>query len=170
METRKATPERTLSVTLDINGEQYTERVEARDLLVLFLRDQLGLTGTHIGCDTGNCGACTIVWNGKLVKSCMMLAAQADGDEILTVEGLAPSEEALHPLQEAFAEHHGLQCGYCTPGLLLAAKSLLERNPSPSDEEIRRGLKGNICRCTGYENIVDAVKSLGHPGNGEETR
>jgi aerobic-type carbon monoxide dehydrogenase small subunit (CoxS/CutS family) len=127
-------------------------------LLVDFLRDELNLTGTHIGCDTGHCGACTISLNGTTVKSCMMLAVQANGAEILTIEGLAPDGK-LHPLQEAFSENHALQCGYCTPGMILSSLFLLQRNPNPSEEDIRRGIEGNLCRCTGYVNIVKAVKA-----------
>lgn len=149
-----------LPVELTVNGQEYSETAAARSLLVLFLRDQLGIKTVNFGCDTGNCGSCTVLWNGKLIKSCMMLAVQASGAEITTVEGLAGPEEDLHPIQKAFAEHHGLQCGYCTPGMLLSAKYLLERNPDPSEEEIRRGIKGNICRCTGYENIVTAVQAV----------
>ena len=160
METRELKAVTDMPIELAVNGETYEEMVEARGLLVFFLRDRLGLKGTNHGCDTGNCGACTVVLNGKLVKSCMVLAIQTHGAEILTVEGLAPSEEELHPIQQAFKEHHGLQCGYCTPGMLLAAKFLLDRNPSPSEEEIRRGIKGNICRCTGYENIVTAIQAV----------
>lgn len=150
----------TLTLELTVNGVEYYETVEARTLLVHFLRDQLGVTSTNVGCDTGNCGACTVLWNGKLIKSCMMLAVQADGSEILTAEGLSSPEGELHPIQRAFKDHHAVQCGYCTPGMLLAAKYLLDRNPHPSEEEIRRGIKGNLCRCTGYENIVQAIKSL----------
>jgi aerobic-type carbon monoxide dehydrogenase small subunit (CoxS/CutS family) len=131
--------------------------VLARQLLVHFIRDTLGLKGTHIGCDTGNCGACTIIVNGKTIKSCMMLAAQADGAEIETVEGLS-SDGELNDLQEAFHKHHGLQCGYCTPGLLMSATHLLRQNPNPSEHEIRRGVRGNICRCTGYVNVVKAIE------------
>ena len=145
-------------VRMSVNGEAREEVVEPRLLLVHFLRDHLGLTGTHVGCDTTNCGACTIHLNGEAVKSCTVLAVQADGAEVLTIEGLARDGQ-LHPLQEAFWEHHGLQCGYCTPGMIMAAADLLERNPSPSEEEVRRGLEGNLCRCTGYQNIVDAVLS-----------
>jgi carbon-monoxide dehydrogenase small subunit len=147
------------AVEVTINGERHERAVLGRQLLVHFIRDTLGMRGTHIGCDTGNCGACTVICDGKLVKSCMMLAAQADGCEITTVEGLAGREAELTPLQQAFNEHHGLQCGYCTPGMLMAATFLLERNPAPSEYEIRRGLKGNVCRCTGYENIVRAVQA-----------
>ena len=144
------------TISLEINGERYEREVEARRLLVHFLRDDLDLTGTHVGCDTGNCGACTIVYNGTTIKSCMMLAVQADGARIQTVEGLALDGE-LHPLQQAFSERHALQCGYCTPGMLISAKHLLDQNPSPSEDEIRRAIQGNICRCTGYVNIVEAV-------------
>jgi len=146
------------TVSVSVNGEVYDREVEARKLLVHFIRDDLDLTGTHVGCDTGNCGACTVLLNGSTVKSCMLLAIQADGAEITTVEGLAPDGE-LTPLQRAFSEHHGLQCGYCTPGMLLSATHLLEQNPSPSEEEIRRGIQGNICRCTGYVNIVKAIQA-----------
>jgi carbon-monoxide dehydrogenase small subunit len=145
------------AITVTINGERYERTVLARQLLVHFIRDTLGLKGTHIGCDTGNCGACTIIVNGKTIKSCMMLAAQADGAEIETVEGLS-SDGELNDLQEAFHKHHGLQCGYCTPGLLMSATHLLRENPNPSEEEIRRGVRGNICRCTGYVNVVKAIE------------
>jgi carbon-monoxide dehydrogenase small subunit len=145
------------AITVTINGERYERTVLARQLLVHFIRDTLALKGTHIGCDTGNCGACTIILDGKTVKSCMMLAAQADGAEIETVEGLATNGE-LNDLQQAFRKHHGLQCGYCTPGLLMSATHLLRQNPSPSEEEIRRGVRGNICRCTGYVNVVKAIE------------
>jgi aerobic carbon-monoxide dehydrogenase small subunit len=146
------------TIAVTVNGERYEREVEARKLLVHFIRDDLDLTGTHVGCDTGNCGACTVVLNGATVKSCMLLAVQSDGAEITTVEGLAPDGE-LTPLQRAFSEHHGLQCGYCTPGMLLSATHLLAQNPQPSDEEIRRGIQGNICRCTGYVNIVRAIQA-----------
>jgi aerobic carbon-monoxide dehydrogenase small subunit len=145
------------AIAVTINGERYERTVLARQLLVHFIRDTLGLKGTHIGCDTGNCGACTIILNGKTIKSCMMLAAQADGAEIETVEGLS-SDGELNDLQEAFHKHHGLQCGYCTPGLLMSATHLLRQNPNPSEEEIRRGVRGNICRCTGYVNVVKAIE------------
>jgi carbon-monoxide dehydrogenase small subunit len=147
------------AITVTINGERYERTVPAQELLVHFLRDTLGLRGTHIGCDTGNCGACTVRCDGRLIKSCMMLAVQADGCELTTVEGLAPRDGELTPLQQAFNSEHALQCGYCTPGMLLAAQYLLERNPDPSEHEIRRALKGNICRCTGYQNIVNAVRA-----------
>jgi carbon-monoxide dehydrogenase small subunit len=145
-------------IRVDVNGVSYEREVEARRLLIHFIRDDVDLTGSHIGCDTGNCGACSVLVDGVLVKSCMMLAVQADGASVKTVEGLAPDGE-LTPLQEAFHEHHALQCGYCTPGMLISATALLEANPRPSDEEIRRGLQGNICRCTGYWNIIKAVKA-----------
>ena len=143
---------------LTVNGESHDMEVEPRLLLVHFLRDKLGLTGTHIGCDTTNCGACTVHLNGESVKSCTVLAVQAEGAEVTTIEGLADGE-TLHPLQQAFWEHHGLQCGYCTPGMIMAAADLLERNPSPSEEEVRHALEGNLCRCTGYHNIVKAVQA-----------
>jgi carbon-monoxide dehydrogenase small subunit len=147
------------TIELTINGEQQTHNVMSRQLLVHFIRDVLGMRGTHIGCDTGNCGACTIVVDGQPVKSCMMLAAQADGRSIETIESLGDGPDGLDPLQEAFREHHGLQCGFCTPGVLLNAKTLLAENPNPSTEEIRRALKGNICRCTGYTNIVKSIEA-----------
>jgi aerobic-type carbon monoxide dehydrogenase small subunit (CoxS/CutS family) len=143
-------------VSVDVNGQLYEREAEARKLLVHFLRDDLDLTGTHVGCDTGNCGACTVLLDGVLVKSCMLLAVQAHGARVETVEGLA-ADDKLHPLQQAFSDRHALQCGYCTPGMLLSAKYLLERNPNPSEREIRRAIQGNICRCTGYVNIVDAI-------------
>jgi aerobic carbon-monoxide dehydrogenase small subunit len=152
-------PSREQAISVEINGETYEREVEARKLLVHFIRDDLDLTGTHVGCDTGNCGACTVFLDGKTVKSCMLLAAQADGATITTVEGLAPDGE-LTALQRAFSEHHALQCGFCTPGMLLSATHLLERNASPSEEEIRRGIQGNICRCTGYVNIVRAIRAV----------
>ena len=144
-------------VSLDVNGTTYEREVEPRLLLVHFLRDHLGLTGTHVGCDTSNCGACTVHLNGEAVKSCTVLAVQADGAEVTTIEGLG-SLDALHPVQEAFWEHHGLQCGYCTPGMIMAACHLLNQNPDPSEGEIRHSLEGNLCRCTGYEHIVNAVQ------------
>jgi aerobic carbon-monoxide dehydrogenase small subunit len=146
-------------VTVTINGVEYEREVEARKLLIHFIRDDLDLTGSHIGCDTGNCGACSMIVNGTLVKSCMMLAVQADGATIETVEGLADGEQ-LSPLQQSFSEHHALQCGYCTPGMLMSATALLRDNPSPSEDEIRKALQGNICRCTGYWNIFEAVKAV----------
>jgi carbon-monoxide dehydrogenase small subunit len=147
-------------VSVDVNGEQIEMEVPARRLLVHFIRDDLGLTGTHVGCDTGNCGACTVHLDGEPVKSCMLLAVQADGARITTVEALA-AEGELTALQRSFNEHHALQCGYCTPGMLMSATALLERNPSPSEEEVRVALQGNICRCTGYVNIVEAVVAAG---------
>ena len=143
---------------VSVNGEARDSEVAPRTLLVHYLRDNLGLTGTHIGCDTTNCGACTVHLNGEAVKSCTVLAVQAEGAEVTTIEGMADGD-TLHPLQEAFWEHHGLQCGYCTPGMIMAAADLLKRNASPSEDEIRHGLEGNLCRCTGYHNIVKAVKS-----------
>jgi aerobic-type carbon monoxide dehydrogenase small subunit (CoxS/CutS family) len=148
--------ERGISVT--VNGTTYEREVEARKLLIHFLRDDLDLTGSHIGCDTGNCGACSVIVDGTLVKSCMMLAVQADGAQVETVEGLAAGDE-LSKLQQAFTAHHALQCGYCTPGMLMSATALLRANPAPSDDEIRKALQGNICRCTGYWNIFEAVKA-----------
>jgi carbon-monoxide dehydrogenase small subunit len=150
-----ATPVR---VTMTVNGEQRTTEVEPRLLLVHYLRDVLGLTGTHVGCDTSNCGACTVHLDGDAVKSCTVLAAQADGAEVTTIEGIG-SEGALHPVQEGFWEHHGLQCGYCTPGMIMAGADLLAKNPDPSEEDVREALAGNLCRCTGYHNIVKAVMS-----------
>jgi carbon-monoxide dehydrogenase small subunit len=146
-------------IHVTVNGEEIDYDVEARRLLVHFLRDDLSLTGTHVGCDTGNCGACTVLYNGVAAKSCMLLAVQADGAKIETVESLA-SDGELTPLQQAFSDHHALQCGYCTPGMLMSAKHLLDQNPSPSEEEIRKGIQGNICRCTGYVNIVKAIQSV----------
>jgi aerobic carbon-monoxide dehydrogenase small subunit len=146
-------------ILVEMNGEVYEQEVEARKLLVHFIRDVVDLTGTHVGCDTGNCGACTVLMDGKTVKSCMLLAIQADGSKITTVEGLAGADGELTPLQQAFSKSHALQCGYCTPGMLLSATYLLKQNPHPTDEEIRRGIQGNICRCTGYVNIVEAIRS-----------
>ncbi len=143
---------------MTVNGVEYTRDVEPRTLLVYFLRENLGLTGTHVGCDTSSCGACTVLMNGKAVKSCTVLAVQAEGAQITTVEGLARDGE-LHPIQQAFWDEHGLQCGFCTPGMMLAAVDLLQRNPNPTDEEIRHALEGNLCRCTGYQHIVNAVKA-----------
>jgi carbon-monoxide dehydrogenase small subunit len=141
-----------------VNGEQIEYDVEARRLLVHFLRDDIDLTGTHVGCDTGNCGACSVLYNGVLAKSCMLLAIQADGASIETVESLSQNGE-LNALQQAFSDHHALQCGYCTPGMLMSATALLRQNKSPSEDEIRKGIQGNICRCTGYVNIVEAIKA-----------
>lgn len=145
-------------VEVTVNGGKYQREIEPRLLLVELLREEFGLTGTHIGCDTSYCGACTVLLDGRPVKSCTMLALQADGHEIETVEGLEHEHEGqLHPLQEAFSEHHGLQCGYCTPGMLLSAKALLADNPSPTREEIKKAIAGNVCRCTGFQNIYVAV-------------
>ncbi|MFY7828388.1 MAG: (2Fe-2S)-binding protein [Flectobacillus sp.] len=146
-----------IKISVNVNGKDYVREVEPRTLLVHFLRDTLRLTGTHIGCDTSSCGACTIHVDGVAVKSCTMLAVQADGCSIITIEGLAQGAE-LHPLQEGFKECHGLQCGFCTPGMIMTAADLLAKNPSPSETEIRHGLEGNFCRCTGYHNIVKAVQ------------
>ena len=156
--------EKRISVT--INGTTYEREVEARKLLIHFIRDDLDLTGSHIGCDTGNCGACSVIVDGTLVKSCMMLAVQADGATVETVEGLADGEE-LSRLQQSFRDHHALQCGYCTPGMLMSATALLRENSSPSEAEIRKALQGNICRCTGYWNIIDAVKAASGQEVGE---
>jgi len=145
------------TITVTVNGTPYTRTVEPRTLLVHFLREQLNLTGTHIGCDTSQCGACVVHINGESVKSCTTLAIQCDGATITTIEGLAQNGQ-LHPLQEGFWEKHGLQCGFCTPGMIMAAADLLQQNPDPTDDEIRHGLEGNLCRCTGYENIVRAVR------------
>lgn len=144
-------------ISVRVNGVRYSHEVEPRLLLVHYLRDVLGLTGTHIGCETSICGACTVMLNGAAVKSCTVLAVQADGEEVLTIEGLAQGEE-LHPIQQAFWECHGLQCGYCTPGMILSVYQLLMRHPVPTDEQIRRGIDGNLCRCTGYQHIVDSVQ------------
>ncbi len=146
------------TVTVTVNGTTYEREVEARKLLIHFIRDDLDLTGSHIGCDTGNCGACSVIVDGTLTKSCMMLAVQADGSSVETVEGLADGDE-LNKLQQSFKDHHALQCGYCTPGMLMSATALLRENPQPSEDEIKKGLQGNICRCTGYWNIFDAVKA-----------
>jgi aerobic-type carbon monoxide dehydrogenase small subunit (CoxS/CutS family) len=143
-------------ISVTVNAQLYDREVEARRLLVHFIRDDLELTGTHIGCDTGNCGACSVVVDGRLVKSCMMLAVQADGSTIETIESLGSNGE-LHSLQQAFSTHHALQCGFCTPGMLMSAKYLLDNNPEPTENEIRRAIQGNICRCTGYVNIVAAI-------------
>ena len=148
------------TVTVTVNGVEYERDVEARKLLIHFVRDDLDLTGSHIGCDTGNCGACSMIVNGQLVKSCMLLAVQADGAAIETVEGLADGGE-LTKLQQSFSDHHALQCGYCTPGMLMSATALLRTHPSPTDEQVRKALQGNICRCTGYWNIFEAVKAAG---------
>ena len=147
----------TVRVRMTVNGQERTGDVEPRTLLVQFLRDHLGLTGTHIGCDTSQCGACVVSVDGKTTKSCTLLAVQADGSDVQTIEGLA-QDSAYHPMQEGFWEQHGLQCGYCTPGMIMSSIALLERNPDPTEDEIRHELEGNICRCTGYENIVRSVQ------------
>ena len=145
-----------MNITVTVNGEQHTNEVEPRLLLVHYIREVLGLTGTNVGCDTSSCGACSVHLNGEAVKSCTMLAVQADGTDILTIEGLAQNGE-MHPMQKAFMENHGLQCGFCTPGMVMAATSLLNEIPDPSEQDVRIGLEGNLCRCTGYHNIVQAV-------------
>ncbi len=152
-------------ITVTVNGQLHAGDVEPRQLLVHFLRESLGLTGTHVGCDTSNCGACTVHLNGDAVKSCTVLAVQADGEEVTTIEGIG-SEGDLHPMQEAFWEHHGLQCGYCTPGMIMAGADLIAKNPDPSEEEVREALAGNLCRCTGYHNIVKAVLSAAKATSG----
>lgn len=147
-----------MNINLAINGKSYSQDVEPRLLLIHFLRDVAGLTGTHTGCETSLCGACTVELNGKAIKSCTMFAVQANGADIMTIEGLA-SDGKLDPVQEAFWNEHGLQCGFCTPGMIMTSKQILDRNPSPSEDEIRHGLEGNVCRCTGYQHIVNAVKA-----------
>jgi carbon-monoxide dehydrogenase small subunit len=153
-------------VTLTVNGQQRSGQVEARTLLVHFIREQLGLTGTHIGCDTSQCGACTIMMDGLAVKSCTLLAVQADGANILTIEGLAKDGQ-LHPIQEGFWEEHGLQCGFCTPGMIMAAYDLLQRNANPSEAEIRHAIDGNLCRCTGYQHIVKSIQYAANKMSGQ---
>ncbi|MDQ6773323.1 MAG: (2Fe-2S)-binding protein [Candidatus Dormibacteraeota bacterium] len=152
------------SVSVTINGKKRQDEVEPRTLLVHYLRDVAGLTGTHIGCDTSQCGACTIHLDGRAIKSCTMFAVQADGREIKTIEGMAAADGTLHPLQQAFWDEHGLQCGYCTPGFIMAAAYLLEQNPHPSEDEIKKGLEGNLCRCTGYVNIVKSIQAAAAAG------
>ncbi len=146
-----------MKVTITVNGATHTDEVEPRTLLVHYVRETLGLTGTNVGCDTSQCGACTVLMDGQAVKSCTVLAAQADGSEITTIEGLAKNG-TLHPVQQGFWEKHGLQCGFCTPGMIMAAADLLARNPDPTDQEIRHAIEGNVCRCTGYQNIVAAIR------------
>jgi aerobic carbon-monoxide dehydrogenase small subunit len=146
-----------VEISVTVNGEQHTHDVEPRTLLVQYIREQVGLTGTNIGCDTSSCGACTVHMDGESVKSCTVLAVQADGADIATIESLASADGQLHPMQQAFMENHGLQCGFCTPGMVMAATGLLQENPHPSEQEVRIGLEGNLCRCTGYHNIVQAV-------------
>ena len=152
-----------MNINLKINGKRYAQEVEPRLLLIHFLRDVAGLTGTHVGCETSLCGACTVELDGKAIKSCTMFAVQANGAEIVTVEGLA-NDGTLDPVQEAFWNEHGLQCGFCTPGMIMASKQIIDRNPAPSEEEIRHGLEGNVCRCTGYQHIVNAVKAAAAAG------
>ena len=164
MEASAATASYSRPITVTINGETYEREVEPRKLLIHFIRDDLDLTGSHIGCDTGNCGACSVLVDGLLVKSCMQLAVQADGTSIETVEGLADGDE-LTTLQKSFTKHHALQCGYCTPGMLMSSTALLRANPDPSDDEIKKALQGNICRCTGYWNIFEAVKDAAAGGS-----
>ena len=158
----------TQTISLTVNGKQQGGEVEPRLLLVHYLRDKLGLTGTHIGCDTSQCGACTVVVNGRAVKSCTVFAVQADGAEIMTIEGLAQDGQ-LHPIQEGFWEEHGLQCGFCTPGMIMSAYDLLSRNPNPSEEEIRHALHGNLCRCTGYQHIVKSIQYAANKMSGAAT-
>ena len=147
-----------MKVSMTVNGVAVSHDVEPRTLLVQYLRENLELTGTHVGCDTSSCGTCTLILNGEAVKSCSLLAAQCEGAEVTTIEGLAASDGTLHPIQEGFREKHGLQCGYCTPGMIMSTVQLLQRNSNPSDQEIRHALEGNFCRCTGYDNIVKAVQ------------
>jgi carbon-monoxide dehydrogenase small subunit len=153
-----------VKISLTVNGTRHEADVEPRQLLAYLLRNQLGLTGTNVGCDTSSCGACTVLVDGESVKSCTVLAVQADGCDVTTIEGLAAGGE-LHPVQQAFHENHGLQCGFCTPGFVMASISLLQQNPSPSEDEIRLGLEGNLCRCTGYHNIVKAVQAAARAGS-----
>ena len=155
------------SVTITVNGVEHTAEIEPRLLMVHFIRDVLELSGTHIGCDTTNCGACTVLLNGKAVKSCTVFAVQADGKKVITIEGIAQNGE-LHPLQEGFREEHGLQCGFCTPGMIMRAYELLQKNPDPTEEEIRWGISGNLCRCTGYVNIVKSIQYAAEKMKGDE--
>ena len=155
-----------VSVSITVNGSTHERQVEPRTLLVHFLREELDLTGVHVGCESTLCGACTVHLNGRAVKSCTVLAVQADGQEVTTIEGLAPDADHLHPLQVGFWEKHGLQCGYCTPGMIMAAKQLLDDNPNPTEDEIRQAIDGNICRCTGYQQIVDAVQHAAEVAGG----
>jgi carbon-monoxide dehydrogenase small subunit len=153
-----------VEITVTVNGTPHTHDVEPRMLLVQYIREQVGLTGTNIGCDTSSCGACSLHLNGEAVKSCTVLAVQADGQDVRTIEGMANADGTLHPMQQAFMENHGLQCGYCTPGMVMAATSLLQENPNPTEEEVRLGLEGNLCRCTGYHNIVKSVLAAASAG------
>ncbi len=155
-------------VSMKVNGKAVEELVEPRTLLIHFLREQLNLTGPHIGCDTSHCGACTVDLDGRSVKSCTVFAAQANGGTIVTIEGMAAADGTLHPLQEAFREHHGLQCGFCTPGMITRAWRLLQENPDPSEDEIRAGISGNLCRCTGYQNIVKAIRAAADQLSGKK--
>ncbi len=156
-----------MEITVTVNGTRHTHDVEPRTLLVQYVREQVGLTGTNIGCDTSSCGACSLHLNGEAVKSCTVLAVQADGAEVRTIEGMAAADGTLHPMQQAFMENHGLQCGYCTPGMVMAATSLLEENANPTEDEVRVGLEGNLCRCTGYHNIVKSVLAAASAGGAE---
>jgi carbon-monoxide dehydrogenase small subunit len=155
-----------MQITLTVNGTRHLSDVEPRTLLVHHLRDELGLTGTNVGCDTSSCGACTVLLDGESIKSCTVLAVQVDGQDITTIEGLAADDGTMHPVQACFREHHGLQCGYCTPGMVMAAVSLLREVPDPSEDEVREGIEGNLCRCTGYHNIVKAVLAAASSGTG----
>jgi len=156
-----------VSISITVNGVKHEAEVEPRELLVYFLRDRLALTGTHVGCDTSQCGACTIHLNGRAVKSCTVLAVQANGAKVTTIEGLAQGD-TLHPVQQGFYEKHGAQCGYCTPGMIMTAVHLLEKNPHPTEQEIRHGIEGNLCRCTGYVNIVEAIKWAAEQGKSKK--
>ena len=149
----------TIKVSMTVNGKRVAAEIDPRTLLVQFIRDHLHLTGTHVGCDTGQCGACTVHLNGQAIKSCTLLAAQAEGARVVTIEGVGGADGALHPMQEAFRQHHGLQCGFCTPGMVMNAIDLVSVNPNPTEQQIRAGLDGNLCRCTGYHNIVKAVQA-----------
>ena len=155
-----------MQISVTVNGTTHTDDVEPRTLLVHYVRENLGLTGTNVGCDTSSCGACTLHLNGEAVKSCTILAVQADGQDVATIESLAAADGTLHPMQQAFMENHGLQCGYCTPGMVMASIGLLNENPNPTEEEVRYGLEGNLCRCTGYHNIVQAVLAAGGANGG----
>jgi carbon-monoxide dehydrogenase small subunit len=156
-----------MEISIRVNGKETTADVEDRTLLVHHLRDHLGLTGTNVGCDTTSCGACTVLLNGESVKSCTVLAAQAEGADVTTIEGLAAEDGSLHPMQKAFSDHHGLQCGFCTPGMVMASVSLLREVPDPTEEQVRSGLEGNLCRCTGYHNIVAAVLAAAADGGAQ---
>jgi carbon-monoxide dehydrogenase small subunit len=157
-----------MRVAMTVNGRQVDAEVEPRTLLIHFLREHLGLTGPHVGCDTTHCGACTVDLDGKSVKSCTVFAVQAEGSQVLTIEGMAKADGGLHPLQQAFHEHHGLQCGFCTPGMIMRAHRLLQEKPNPTEEEIRWGISGNLCRCTGYQNIVKAIRAAAEMLSGSQ--